>query len=104
MLVLLFGPLLGRIPLRGLQLGVGVLLTLFGMRWLRKAILRAAGVIALHDEAKEFAEETTRLRGARGVAGSGLDMLAISTTFQAVVLKAWRWCSSSSRWGSPPAC
>jgi uncharacterized membrane protein len=39
-------------------LAIGVALLLFGMRWLRKAILRRAGHIALHDEARAFAEET----------------------------------------------
>ena len=86
-LVVAFGPMLQLIPIHLMQLVVGGLLVLFGMRWLRKAILRSAGVIALHDEAKEFAEETARLgTGLRG-AIQGLDALAVATTFKAVVLE-----------------
>src|SRR5205085_10014754 len=58
LLTLALGPALQRIPLGPFQLAVGVLLLLFGMRWLRKAILRAGGVIALHDEAAIYARET----------------------------------------------
>ncbi|MGH7211905.1 MAG: hypothetical protein ACREF1_10660 [Acetobacteraceae bacterium] len=49
-IVVAVGPALTRIPLDMVQLGLGTLLLLFGMRWLRKSILRAAGVIAPHDE------------------------------------------------------
>src|SRR5690349_2783169 len=47
-LIASLGPILGLVPLHLLQLVIGILLLFFGMGWLRKAILRAAGVIPLH--------------------------------------------------------
>ncbi len=86
-LVLLFGPLLNTVPLHVLQLSIGVLLLLFGMRWLRKAILRAAGIIAQHDEIKSF-EDEERILEASGPIRRGLaDPIAVATTFKAVVLE-----------------
>src|SRR5258706_4136478 len=52
--ILLFGPAIARVPIDILQIVVGTLLLLFGIRWLRKAILRSAGLIALHDEEAAF--------------------------------------------------
>ena len=84
-LVASLGPSLHLIPLGWLQIAIGTLLLLFGMRWLRKAVLRAAGIVPLHDEAAAFASET----GALG--GHGLtvrwDVIGIATSFKAVMLE-----------------
>lgn len=86
-IVLALGPVLNLVPLRTLQLVIGVLLLLFGLRWLRKAILRSAGVIALHDEAAVFAEETKELQDGARRDGAHLDWLAGMAAFKAVVLE-----------------
>src|ERR1700759_868411 len=72
-IVLALGPVLRVFPIQGLQFAIGLLLLLFGMRWLRKAILRAAGIIAKHDEAIAFARETTDLREEASRRKVGLD-------------------------------
>jgi uncharacterized membrane protein len=87
LIVLVLGPLIGRIPLQALQLVIGILLLLFGMRWLRKAILRAAGLIPLHDETTAFAAETSELREQAGRNEARLDWLAGLASFKAVVLE-----------------
>lgn len=87
LLVLALGPLLDHVPLHALQLVIGVLLLLFGLRWLRKAILRAAGIIPLHDEAKAFAKEEASLHAAASRHDAHLDWLAGITAFKAVVLE-----------------
>ncbi|TPW32611.1 hypothetical protein FJU08_06370 [Martelella alba] len=84
-LVLLFGPLFALVPLRALQLIVGTAMLLFGMRWLRKAILRAAGQLAFHDEAAAFAREMSTLAG--GKEGRGANYIAGIAAFKAVLLE-----------------
>jgi uncharacterized membrane protein len=81
-LTLAAGPALQRIPLTSLQLVIGVLLLLFGMRWLGKAILRAGGVIGLHDESAIYAQETAALARSRDG-----DRVALVTAFKAVILE-----------------
>jgi Ca2+/H+ antiporter, TMEM165/GDT1 family len=87
LMVLIFGPAINRIPLAALQFAVGVLLLLFGLRWLRKAVLRAAGIIALHDEDAAYRSETAHLTEAIAQREARADWLAGVTAFKAVVVE-----------------
>ncbi len=65
-LVLAFGQLItSTVPETTLKLVVGTLILLFGLRWLHKAVLRSAGVIAMHDEEEEFEETIDGMSGDR---------------------------------------
>jgi len=87
LIVLVLGPFLDRVPLNVLQFVIGVLLLLFGMRWLSKAILRAAGVIPLHDEAFAFATGTAELHEQARRHEARLAWLAGLASFKAVLLE-----------------
>jgi uncharacterized membrane protein len=80
------GPALTAIPLSALRLAVGGLLLVFGLGWLRKAILRAAGLKALHDEEATFRAERERAREA-AVAAGGLDTYGFTVSFKGVLLE-----------------
>ena len=84
--VVALGPLLELVPLHALALTIGVLLLLFGLGWLRKAVLRAAGLMALHDEAAIFEKEQARLSG-EVASERGADWLAGLAAFKAVLLE-----------------
>ncbi|MHB1854568.1 MAG: COG4280 domain-containing protein [Acidimicrobiales bacterium] len=82
------GPALTAIPLQSLRLVVGGLLLVFGLQWLRKAILRASGHKALHDEEKIFATELSAAQKAeRRRVGAVSDWYSFTLSFKGVVLE-----------------
>jgi uncharacterized membrane protein len=85
LLVLALGPMLDQVPIHLLQLVIGILLLLFGMRWLRKAILRAGGLIALHDEEQAFTRQTAQLQ--QDTRRDKANWMAGLAAFKAVVLE-----------------
>jgi len=87
LMVLCLGPVLNLIPLHSLQIFIGVLLLLFGMGWLRKAILRSAGIIPLRDEAALFAEGQAHLEGEALRQNTSLNWMAGMMAFKAVLLE-----------------
>ena len=87
LMVAALGRLMGLTPIHALQGVVGVLLLLFGLRWLRKAILRSIGVVALHDEDAAFQRETRELTEAERRQAKGLDWIAGLTSFKAVLVE-----------------
>jgi uncharacterized membrane protein len=79
-------PLIRYVPIDALRVVVGALLLVLGMSWLRKAILRASGHKALHDEEAIFARQTAELRQGAG-AGRGRDSLGFVVAFKGVFLE-----------------
>jgi uncharacterized membrane protein len=97
--VAILGPAVSAVPLQPLRLVVGGLLLVFGLQWLRKAVLRASGYKALHDEAQIYADEIAAARAApaedrrwvgdwyaftvsfKGVLLEGLEVVFIALTF-----------------------
>jgi uncharacterized membrane protein len=74
------------VPESALQLVVGALLLLFGLQWMRKAVLRSAGLKALHDEAEIFDRAVSSARS-EGVAAGSFDAFAFVVSFKGVLLE-----------------
>jgi uncharacterized membrane protein len=87
-IVAALGPALSAVPLRPLRLVVGGLLLIFGLQWLRKAILRASGYKALHDEKQIYAGEVAAAHEAGRQSRTGIpDWYAFTISFKGVVLE-----------------
>ena len=80
------GPALTSLPINLLRVVVGGMLLNFGLQWLRKAILRAAGAKASHDELAIYAAEALAAEAA-GAAARGLDSYAFAIAFKGVLLE-----------------
>ena len=75
------------IPESLLQLTVGVLMLIFGLQWLRKAVLRSAGVKRLHDEEAEYAEQVAEADRAARTSYAGIDLYGFMISFKGVFLE-----------------
>jgi uncharacterized membrane protein len=85
-IVAALGPALTAVPIDALRLVVGGLLLVFGLQWLRKAILRASGYRALHDEDEIYAHELAAARAA-DASGAGIDAYGFTVSFKGVLLE-----------------
>src|ERR1700694_2439676 len=81
------GPPLALSPIDAFRVVVGALLLIFGLQWLRKAILRASGHLALHDEEAIYQRELAASRAAQGLARDGMDWYAFTLAFKGVFLE-----------------
>ena len=82
------GPAITYLPLTALRLVIGALLAIFGLQWLRKAILRATGYKGLHDEASAYLREVTAAETAARESKRGVsDWYAFTLAFKGVLLE-----------------
>ena len=86
-LVAVLGPALELIPIDTLRLIVGGLLLVFGLQWLRKAILRSSGYKAFHDEAESFRDEAARAAAAGETGREMVDWYSFTVAFKGVLLE-----------------
>jgi uncharacterized membrane protein len=85
--VAVLGPVIDQIPFTALRIVIGGLLLVFGLQWLRKAILRGSGYKTLHDEEKIYLAEVEAARAAGHEVKVGLDWYAFTVSFKGVFLE-----------------
>ena len=83
----ILGPAVNNIPIVALRVIVGGVLLVFGLQWLRKAILRASGFKALHDEDAIYKRQVAEAEAAGTHSGSGMDWYAFTLCFKGVFLE-----------------
>jgi uncharacterized membrane protein len=86
-IVAVLGPALRLVPIDTLRLIVGALLLAFGLQWLRKAILRAGGYKALHDEDEAFQEGRAEAEAAAPAGRHAVDWYSFTVAFKGVLLE-----------------
>jgi uncharacterized membrane protein len=86
--VAVLGPAVGHVPLAPLRLFVGALLLIFGLQWLRKAVLRAGGLKALHDEDAIYRTTVDRARDSAS-GGGEMDWYSFTVAFKGVFLEGF---------------
>jgi uncharacterized membrane protein len=86
-LVAALGPAVSAVPLGVLRVIVGGLLLIFGLQWLRKAILRAGGYLPLHDEEAAYEKQRARVGGAARDYRHGVDWYSFTVSFKGVFLE-----------------
>lgn len=86
-IVALIGPALSLIPIDGLRLVIGALLLIFGLQWLRKAILRASGYKALHDEDVIYRRTVDASQAQGAATRTSIDWYAFTLCFKGVLLE-----------------
>jgi uncharacterized membrane protein len=88
LVIAVFGPTISLLPIFVLRLVIGGLLLVFGLQWLRKAILRSSGFKAKHDEDAIFKEELAAAKAAGKTSKYGVDdWYAFTMAFKAVLLE-----------------
>jgi uncharacterized membrane protein len=75
------------VPVNALRVAVGVLLVLFGLKWLKKAILRYSGLKALHDEEAIYEEQLAEMRARGNSLPEKVDPFGVITSFKSVLLE-----------------